>query len=170
MSLGKKIAYGKKVLPGATLRALSASVREPVHLMIAVADHFEPAIVPEDGFKRVARSEQEQRIEWWAREYPKSVDRWRDADGRPFVHTYFYPAEQYDEGLVEMIAEHCHAGWGELEVHLHHGMPTPDTAENTRQILTEFRDRLAFRHRCLAVGARLDPSPLRFRAREFCTG
>ena len=46
---------------------------------------------------------------------------------------------------------HCHAGWGEVEVHLHHGIPHPDTAENTRQLLTEFRDRLAFRHRCLAV-------------------
>src|SRR5260370_39339221 len=50
-----------------------------------------------------------------------------------------------------MLADHCHAGWGEVEVHLHHGIPHPDTAETTRQLLTEFRDRLAFRHRCLAV-------------------
>ena len=49
------------------------------------------------------------------------------------------------------IAEHCHSGWGETEIHLHHGIPQPDTAENTRRMLTEFRDRLAFRHRCLAV-------------------
>jgi hypothetical protein len=53
MSLSKKIAYGRKVLPGGTWRALSAPVREPVHLMMAVADHFEPAIDPEDGQKRV---------------------------------------------------------------------------------------------------------------------
>ena len=70
--------------------------------------------------------------------------------GRPFVHTYFYPAEQYDEGLLEVIAQHCHSGWGETEIHLHHGMSQPDTAENTRRLLTDFRDRLAFRHRCLA--------------------
>ncbi|MFZ0798297.1 MAG: hypothetical protein WAM98_10970, partial [Terriglobales bacterium] len=67
------------------------------------------------------------------------------------VHTYFYPAEQYDEGLLDMLADHCHAGWGEVEVHLHHGTARPDTAENTRRVLTEFRDRLAFRHRCLAL-------------------
>jgi hypothetical protein len=151
MSLRKKIVYGKKVLPGGTWRALSAPVREPVHLMIAVADHFEPAIVPEHGDQRVPRPEQERRLEWWAREYPKAVERWRDHDGRPFAHTYFYPAEQYDEGLLEMIADHCHAGWGEIEVHLHHGMSEPDTAENTRRLLTDFRDRLAFRHRCLAA-------------------
>src|SRR5260370_16959083 len=50
-----------------------------------------------------------------------------------------------------MLADHCHAGWGEVEIHLHHGIPHPDTAENTRRVLTEFRDRLALRHRCLAV-------------------
>lgn len=138
-------------MPGGTWRALSARVSEPVHLIIAVADHFEPAIDPEDGQKRVPRTEQERRLEWWSREYPKAVERWRDHDGRPFVHTYFYPAEQYDEGLLEMIAEHCHSGWGETEIHLHHGIPHPDTAENTRRVLTDFRDRLVFRHRCLAA-------------------
>jgi hypothetical protein len=151
MSLWNKIAYGGKVLPGGIWRALRAPVREPVHLMIAVADHFEPAIDPEDGDKRVPRSEQERRLEWWGREYPKAVDRWRDHDGRPLVHTYFYPAEQYDGGLIEMIAQHCHSGWGEIEIHLHHGMSEPDTAENTRRVLAHFRDRLAYQHRCLAV-------------------
>jgi hypothetical protein len=138
-------------LPGAALGALAAPVHEPVHLMIAVADHFEPAIDPAGGEKRVPMSERERRLVWWNREYPKAVDPWRDHDGRPFVHTYFYPAEQYDEGLLEMIAEHCQSGWGETEIHLHHGIPDPDTAENTRNLLTDFRDRLAFRHRCLAA-------------------
>jgi len=151
MSLQKKLGYARKVFPGALSSALAAPVREPVHLMIAVADHFEPAIVPEDGQKRVPRPEQELRLETWAREYPKAVDPWRDHDGRPFAHTYFYPAEQYDEGLLEMIAEHCHAGWGEAEIHLHHGIPDPDTPENTRNLLAQFRDQLAFRHRCLAA-------------------
>ncbi len=151
MSLRKKIAYGRKVLPGGTWRALAGAVREPVHLIIAVADHFEPAIDLESGYKRVPRSEQERRVEWWSREYPKVVDRWRDYEGRPFVHTYFYPAEQYDCGLLEMIAQHCHSGWGEIEVHLHHGMLEPDTADNTRRLLTDFRDQLAFRHHCLSA-------------------
>lgn len=123
----------------------------PVHLILALADHFEPAIDPTDGYKRVARPEQERRLEEWCRDYPKAATEWRDHDGRPFVHTYFYPAEQYDEGLVARLADHCQQGWGEIEIHLHHGMHTPDTAENTRRVLIEFRDRLAFRHRVLAV-------------------
>ncbi|HEY6301517.1 MAG TPA: hypothetical protein VIX14_00500 [Terriglobales bacterium] len=151
MSLRKKLVHGSKVPAAVIWRALGAPVCGPVHLMIALADHFEPAIDPADGHKRVPRSEQERRLEWWGREYPQAVERWRDHDGRPFVHTYFYPAEQYDEGLLEIIAEHCHSGWGETEIHLHHGIPHPDSAENTRLLLTDFRDRLAFRHRCLAA-------------------
>jgi len=151
MALKKQIAYARKVLPSATWRALHSAVRGPAHLIFALADHFEPAIVREDGQKRAPRSEQERRLESWTREYPKIVDGWRDHDGRPLVHTYFYPAEQYDEGLIEMLAEHCHSGWGEVEIHFHHGFPHPDTPENTRRVLSEFRDRLAVRHRCLAV-------------------
>ena len=151
MGLENKIAYARKVVPSATWRALKSPVRGPVHVILAMADHFEPAIDPTDGQKRVPLSEQESRLEYWTSEYPKVVDGWRDHDGRPLVHTYFYPAEQYEEGLLEMLAEHCHAGWGEVEIHLHHGLLRPDTAENTRRVLAEFRDQMAFRHRCLAT-------------------
>jgi hypothetical protein len=51
---------------------------------------------------------------------------------------------------MERLSEHCHAGWGEVEVHLHHGTKTPDTAENTRRQLLEFRDILARQHGCLS--------------------
>ena len=149
--LKQQLAYARRVVPSATLRALKSRVSGPVHIILALADHFEPAIDPEDGQKRVPRSEQERRLEWWAREYPKVIDGWRDHGGRPLLHTYFYPAEQYDEALLEMLADHCHAGWGEVEIHLHHGFAHPDTAENTRRVLTEFRDRLALRHRCLST-------------------
>lgn len=151
MSLRKKLVYAGKVLPAATRQALCSPGSGPVHLVLALADHFEPAIDPTSGFKRVPRPEQVRRLEFWIREYPKAAERLRDHDGRPFVHTYFYPAEQYDEELNEMLAGHCHAGWGETEVHLHHGMFGPDTAENTRHTISEFRDRIAFRHRCLSV-------------------
>jgi len=151
MNFSSKVGYAMKVLPGAVWRSLGRHPRGPVHLMIALADHFEPAMHPEGGDKRVPRAEQVQRLELWHREYPRIVDRWRDHDGRPFVHTYFYPAEQYDAGLLEILADHCHSGWGEVEIHLHHGIPEPDTPENTRRVLTEFRDRLAQRHQCLAV-------------------
>jgi hypothetical protein len=151
MSIQNKVGYALKVLPGAAWRSLGAPPRGPVHLMIALADHFEPAMHEEGGSKRVPREEQVRRLELWHREYPAAVDRWRDHDGRPFVHTYFYPAEQYDAGLLDILADHCHSGWGEVEVHLHHGIPNPDPPENLRRTLVEFRDQLAHRHGCLSV-------------------
>jgi len=122
---------------------------KPVHLIVALADHFEPAILPQTMGKRACREVQEQRLERWCRDYPKAVADWPDHDGRTFRHTYFYPAEQYDKGLIELLAQHCHEGWGEIEVHLHHGVETAGTPETTRQLLQEFRDALV-RHGCLS--------------------
>lgn len=115
-----------------------------VHLVIAVADHFEPSIVPGAPHGTYAdRSEQQRRLEWWCLEYPKAVEAWRDSEGRPFRQTYFYPAEQHDNELIDRLVEHCKEGWGEIEIHLHHGVEAPDTSENTRRQLLRFRDALA---------------------------
>lgn len=131
-------------------RLTRPQLRGPVHLVFGLADHFEPAIVPEDGRARAPYDEQERRLEAWCRDYPRAVREWRDSCGRPLVHTYFYPAEQYDRALVERLAEHCHGGWGEVEIHLHHGIDAPATAANTRRQLVEFRDVLATGHGCLS--------------------
>jgi hypothetical protein len=119
-------------------------------LIIAVADHFEPSILPGKGRAHAPYAEQERRLQEWCREYPKAAGAYRDSDGRPLLHTYFYPAEQYDKPLMERLAYHCHEGWGEVEIHLHHGLEKPDTADNTRRQLMEFRDSLAFTHGCLS--------------------
>jgi len=151
MRLWSKILSNLRWLPAYLhwVVAQRGSVQQPVHLLFALADHFEPAIIPESGGKALSLEEQHRRSEKWCREYPRLVDRWRDHDGRSFAHTYFYPAEQYDRGLIERLAEHCHAGWGELEIQLHHGLTGPDTAENTRRVISEFRDNLV-RHGCLS--------------------
>lgn len=121
-----------------------------VHVMVSLADHFEPGIVPGKGSARAPKSEQERRLEVWFREIPRVLDPWRDAEGRPFYHTYFYPAEQYDPDLLDGLAEHCRDGWGEVEIHLHHGVETPDTREHTEKQIVEFRDVLAHKHGCLS--------------------
>lgn len=124
-------------------------VGDPLHVMIAVADHFEPAIFPWSQGQFAPRDEQEQRLERWCREYPRTMEKWRDAEGFPLRHTYFYPAEQHDPGLIARLAEHCHTGWGEIEIHLHHGVNAPDTPENTEAALISFRDSLE-KEGCLA--------------------
>ena len=115
----------------------------PAHIIIAIADHFEPGIVAEAPSRYAPLDEQERRVERWCREYPRAVTRWRDADGYPLCHTYFYPAEQFHRSILERLADHCHDGWGEIEVQLHHGVDAPDTADATRNRLVQFRDALA---------------------------
>jgi len=82
-----------------------------------------------------------------AREIGESV---RDTDGTKFRHTNFYPAEQYHREILEIMAEMQNEGLGEVEVHLHHGVDRPDTAENLRATLLDFRDTLAEDHKCLS--------------------
>ena len=149
--LGRKLARTIRWLPGYAWQRFTrrSILAEGVHLIIAVADHFEPAILPHTNGGRAPREDQERRLERWCRDYPNAVRDWPDSDGRTFCHTYFYPAEQYDRGLMDRLAEHCRDGWGEIEIQLHHGTWTPDTPANTRRQLVEFRDALAG-HGCLS--------------------
>ena len=117
----------------------------PVHLVIGLADHFEPSFDPDHPERRADHCEQRQHLEKWCREYPAAVGAWRDDEGQPFRHTYFYPGDEFDEVLIDRLAEHCHEGWGEIEIQLHHGVEAPDTAEETIRKLVEFRDALAAR-------------------------
>jgi hypothetical protein len=146
-ALGSRI---RTILPWLPAYAWQRCVRHlpdihPVHLLISVADHFEPMNRDRSSGEPVALREQERRLKSWCREYPAAVDTWRDEEGQPLRHTYFYPAEEYDAPLIDRLAEHCHSGWGEIEIHLHHGISAPDTPEKTRQALLEFRDALAAR-------------------------
>jgi hypothetical protein len=145
------ISHVLRWLPSYALQRLTRHVPGGgVHLILALADHFEPAYVPGNGRARAPHDEQQRRVEFWCHEYPKFSDPWRDHEGRPLVHTYFYPAEQYDSNQIERLADLCRSGWGEIEIHLHHGIDTPDSADNTRRVLTEFRDILAYKHSCLS--------------------
>jgi hypothetical protein len=113
----------------------------PTHVILAVANHFEPGVVE--------RPQQRQLLDWWCSEYRRKLASLTDVDGQPFRHTFFYPAEQYDPEVIQPLVSHCRQGWGEIEIHLHHGIDRPDTSENTRRILSTFRDALAA-HGCLS--------------------
>ena len=147
-----RLSYAGKCLPAYSWQRLTRRTRTgPVHLIMALADHFEPSSVP--GHAMHAPSQvQDQRVEIWTNEYPRNFAPFRDSDGRPFVHTYFYPAEQYDSARVEKLAQLCRSGWGEIEIHLHHGAGTglPATAEGTRRQILSFRDALSERHGAMA--------------------
>ena len=108
-----------------------------IHLILAIADHFEP----EHG--GVSRDQAQRRVDHWVSEYPRALGDFRDSDGRPPRHTFFYPLETYQPEHLDALAEFCRAGFGEVEVHLHH---EGDTAENLRATLCDYTRRLRERH------------------------
>jgi len=118
--------------------------------MIALADHFEPSSLPGNDAGYAPRQVQEVRLDTWCEEYPRNFAAFRDHDGQRFTHTYFSPAEQYDKHLLQRLADLCDEGWGEIEIHLHHGVSAAETAETTRRELVAFRDVLAREHNCLS--------------------
>jgi hypothetical protein len=116
-------------------------------LIFIVANHFEPAWSPHgvldlDGQRRA--------LDAYYQLAKITGEATIDSDGTKFRHTNFYPAEQYHRVLLETMAEMQAEGLGEVEIHLHHGIEKPDTAENLRQTLIEFRDILAEEHHCLS--------------------
>lgn len=120
---------------------------EKKRLIVTIADHFEPGW-SEDGILGI--DDQRRRLDWFWKEARRTGEAVRDSDGTRFRHTYFYPGEQYDRGLLDTMAAIQAEGLGETEVHLHHGVTEPDTSENLRRTLTEFRDRLAGDHGLLS--------------------
>jgi len=110
------------------------------HILFCLCDHFEPFWG--EGYKeRLAI------VKSWVESYPKIADKHRDGDGHPPRHTFFYAAEQYKPEYLDLLAELCREGYGEVEIHLHHDN---DTSENLRRTLIEFKETLAFRHELLS--------------------
>jgi len=117
----------------------------PTHIFLAVCDHYEPAWAGADARTAAAR------VDAWCERYPALARAHRDADGRPPQHTFFFPAEQYRPEHLERLAGLCRAGFGDVEIHLHHG---PDTSADVRRMLEQFRDRLHRDHGLLRVDPR----------------
>lgn len=120
---------------------------EKKHVIFTIANHFEPSWSP-NGL--LAHKDQMRNLVEYRKLARKTGDAVRDADGTKFRHTNFFPAEQYHPEILDVLAEMQADGLGEVEVHLHHGVDKPDTAENLRSVLVDFRDTLAERHKCLS--------------------
>jgi len=91
--------------------------RSPVHVFFLYADHFEP-------------STDARRMERWTTGYPPLADRHRDSTGRPAQHTWFFPGEQPNDEYMASLRELASRGYGEVELHYHHG---PDTEASVRE-------------------------------------
>jgi hypothetical protein len=108
--------YARHLARRATTRASG-----PRHLLFALCDHYEPlwGQSPDD----LGRA----RVQAWVDGYPKMAAPWRDADGRPPRHSWFFPGEEYRPEFLDGLATLAKQGFGEVEVHLHHDADTRET-------------------------------------------
>ena len=126
---------------------LEKTAFEKKHIIFTVANHFEPSW-SRNGLLDL--DAQRRRLDEYYKLARRTGEAVRDVDGTKFRHTNFYPAEQYDFQILETMAQMQSEGLGEVEIHLHHGVEAPDTAENLRKSLVDFRDILAEEHFCLS--------------------
>ena len=127
------------------LRLKLSGISAPKHIYFCICDHFEPYWHNAD--KATARS----RLNRWLDEWPKLADQHLDSDGKRLKYSFFYPEEEYQKDDLDALAELCHAGYGEVEIHLHHDN---DTADNLRTTLLDFKKRLHEQHGLLSVDKR----------------
>ncbi len=109
------------------------------HVFFCIVDHFEPFWHNRD--RELAR----ERAQRWRERYPEIAARFHDRGGRPPRHGFFYPQEEYalEPRCVETLAEVQRAGFGEVEIHLHHDR---DTSEALRSKLLAFKRTLREQH------------------------
>lgn len=123
-------------LPGLARSWITADrARETTHVWLMIGDHFEPL------WQRPSLDVARARVSSWRTRWPQIADRHRDAYGRSPRYTFFYPAEEYREELVEPLAEMTRAGIADVEVHLHHdGEGVADFRERITDFVTRLRN------------------------------
>ena len=115
---------------------------EPVHILFAFCDHFEPQWGKADYQQEIAR------VARWCSEYPRLAAGHRDAAGNPPKHSFFYPQEEYRKEHLDSLVDLCRQGYGEIEIHLHHDN---DTAEGLTDKLNLFLKQLKEDHEAVPV-------------------
>jgi hypothetical protein len=125
--------YARWLVGGAVPRARAALRRGrgggPTHLLFAFCDHFEPLWKTRDRATGAAR------VRAWQDGYPALAAPYRDADGRPPRHSFFFPGEEYDPAYLDALAGLARQGLGEVELHLHHD---GDTAAGLRRAIADY--------------------------------
>ncbi len=127
---------------GSAERRAAKQDRPITDILVCVADHYEP---------RWATNDEEleaQRVRRWSEKLPNTLANRIDSDGVAPQHTFFYPYEEYREPLLQELSDLCAAGYGEIEIHLHHGN---DTEANLRTQLNDFVQLLHWRHGALGT-------------------
>ena len=101
------------------------------HIVFATVDHYEP------GTGGVNEKIERARVDRLLRRYPDLADRHGDSFGNWPRRTWFFPPHYHRYFNLKKLVSLCEAGYGEIELHYHHGKARPDTAENLEKALRQ---------------------------------
>ena len=104
--------------------------RRKTHVFLFITDHFEPR------FGNVPPEQEIERVKHWCEAYSAFAARFRDSNGRPPQHTWFYPFDEKNDECLEKLNGLVQRGFGEIEFHLHH------SGDNEATLRQKIRDGL----------------------------
>ncbi len=103
----------------------------PTHVLFCMVDHFEP------GEGNASPKEEKDRMQLLLDKYPALAKKHKDSAGNPPKRTWFFPPHYHRYNNLKKLVSLCEAGYGEVELHLHHGKIQPDTSENLKKTITK---------------------------------
>lgn len=105
--------------------------KKPVHILFCMVDHYEP------GTGGVTVEIAKNRIHLLISEYPKIAEKHKDHYGNPAKRTWFFPPHYHCHYHLKNLVSLCEKGYGEIELHLHHGKAVADTPENLEKTINQ---------------------------------
>lgn len=103
----------------------------PLHILFFTVDHYEP------GVGNVDEDEEIKRVDNLLNKYPLITKNNKDSYGNKPKRTWFFPPHYHRLNHLEKLVHLCSNGYGEIELHLHHGKKNSDTKENLKETLKQ---------------------------------
>jgi hypothetical protein len=104
---------------------------KPIHILFCLVDHYEP------GTGKVNKQVEKERVTELLLKYPKLADQHKDYFGNHPKRTWFFPPHYHRYSNLKHLVSLCENGYGEIELHLHHGKIQPDTPENLERTILQ---------------------------------
>lgn len=118
-----------KWLPNVFKFYMLTKKRKPIHILFSMTDHYEP------GSGGVTDDEARKRVDRLLTEYPLLANKHKDSEGLPPKRTWFIPPHYHKNYYLRDVVSLCEQGYGEIELHLHHGKHAADSPENLKETI-----------------------------------
>jgi hypothetical protein len=96
-----------------------------------MVDHYEP------GTGKVSKEVELRNVDELLDKYPTLVEGHKDFCGNVHRRTWFFPPHYHRNNNLKKLVSLCEQGYGEIELHLHHGKTQPDTVENLKNTILQ---------------------------------